>query len=125
MRASCCFLVCLLLAGVAWAQGPTAAETTAFQAATPVFQKYCYRCHTSKGRKAKTKALAYLNMDQYPFSGERTAKAGSAVRMALAPTGNDEPTMPKDDPGIVRGGELEKILAWAAIFERLHETSRR
>ncbi len=97
----------------------TAEEIAAFKAAEPVFAQYCYRCHTHSGKKSKPKALAHLDMDQYPFGGHHAGEAAAVIRKVLGATGV-KATMPSDDPGAVSGDALAKILAWADAFDRAH-----
>ncbi len=97
----------------------TAEERAAFRRAQPVFAKYCYSCHSTKTGHRKKKALAHLGMDRYPFTGHHAGEAGEAIREALGASGK-EPTMPDDDPGAVRGAELQLVLDWAAAFDRAH-----
>lgn len=96
-----------------------AAETGAYERARPVFEKYCAKCHTSDGAKAKKKTLMHFNMDTYPFGGHHAAEIADAIRGALGADGG-EATMPLDNPGVVQGQELAAILAWADAFERSH-----
>lgn len=102
--------------------GPvTPEERAAFDAARPVFERHCFRCHTKSGRKAKAKSLAHLTMDRYPFGGHHATEAGEIIRRVLG-AGPDRkaPTMPSDDKGAVTGDELAKVLAWADAFDRAH-----
>ena len=102
--------------------GPvTAEERAAFEAARPVFERHCVRCHTRSGRKAKAKSLAHLTMDRYPFGGHHATEAGEIIRRVLG-AGPDKkaPTMPSDDTGAVTGDALAKVLAWADVFDRAH-----
>ena len=100
------------------AHTPTAEETAAFEIAKPVFERHCFRCHTTAGKKSKHKALDHLSMDQYPFGGHHADEAGAAVREVLGADAHGEATMPSDDRGAVRGDDLTKIVAWAAAFDR-------
>jgi mono/diheme cytochrome c family protein len=105
---------------------PTPEEIAAFEAAKPVFERHCFRCHTTGGKKSKRKALAPISMDHYPFGGHHADEVGTVVRKVLGGDGNGKATMPSDDPGAVRGDELAKIVAWAAAFDqaRVHPAKR-
>jgi uncharacterized membrane protein len=97
---------------------PTPEEISAFEVARPVFERHCFRCHTSTGKKSKPKALEHIAMDRYPFGGHHAGEAGKAIREVLGADGKSKPTMPSDDRGAVAGDELAKILAWADAFDR-------
>jgi hypothetical protein len=112
-----------------WAHAPkhkaavvraTPAELAAYDAAKPGLQKHCFRCHTTKGMKVKAKALKHFNLDRYPPRGHHAHEAGAVVRrVLLGDKGKGEgPSMPSDDPGVVVGQELERIIAWADAFEK-------
>jgi hypothetical protein len=98
----------------------TPEELAAFEAAKPVFEAHCFRCHTSGGRKAKAKTLKHLDMGRYPFRGHHAGEAAAAVRRVLVrdKAKGKAPTMPSDEPGTVKGEELQKILTWAVAFEK-------
>ena len=100
------------------AHKPAPEETAAFEVARPVFERHCFRCHTTAGKKSKHKALDHLSMDQYPFGGHHADEAGAAVREVLGADAHGKATMPSDDRGAVLGDDLAKILAWAAAFDR-------
>lgn len=102
--------------------GPvTQEERAAFAAARPVFEKYCFRCHTTSGRKAKPKSLAHMTMDRYPLGGHHAAEAATAIRQVLgAGPEKKKATMPSDKPGTVEGEDLAKVLAWADAFDQAH-----
>jgi mono/diheme cytochrome c family protein len=123
------------MAGVIWAHGahhhdspklapPTAEEKAAFDAAKPVFEEQCYRCHTSKGRKAKAKSLDHLKMDSYPFGGHHAHEVGRLIRQVLTDVKGKGPTMPSDDVGAVKGEDLKKVLAWTDAFDRAHPAEK-
>ena len=129
LRSSRIVLVLLAVAATAVAQAhgrhaavpahePTPEETAAFEIAKPVFERHCFRCHTTAGQKSKHKALDHLSMDQYPFGGHHADEAGKVVREVLGADAGGKATMPSDDRGAVRGDDLAKILAWAAAFDR-------
>jgi mono/diheme cytochrome c family protein len=105
--------------GVGHAPKPTPEEIAAFQKAKPAFERHCFRCHTSAGKKSKPKALAHISMDAYPFGGHHADESGAVVRNVLG-AGGGKPTMPSDDPGAVTGEDLARILAWADASERAH-----
>ena len=96
-----------------------AAEKAAYEKAKPVFEKYCVKCHTTAGKKAKKKSLDHLNMDSYPFGGHHAHEIGQEIRKTLGAAGK-EAKMPLDDPGAVKGDELKAILAWADTFDKSH-----
>ena len=95
---------------------PTQAELAAFERAKPAFERHCFRCHTTAGKKSKPKALAHLAMDGYPFGGHHADEAGAVVRKVLG-AGGGKATMPSDAPGVVTGEDLAGILAWADAYE--------
>jgi uncharacterized membrane protein len=97
---------------------PTPDELAAFKEAKPAFERHCFRCHTTVGKKAKRKALEHMSMDAYPFGGHHAGEAGKAVRQVLGVEGGASATMPADDKGAVAGDDLAKIVAWAAAFDR-------
>jgi hypothetical protein len=110
--------------GAARASQPTADEIAAFEAAKPAFERHCFRCHTKAGKKSKSKALAHIAMDRYPFTGPHAGEAGTVIREVLGAGGNKKATMPSDDPGAVTGADLAKILTWTNTFDRNHQTQR-
>lgn len=105
--------------GAGHAPKPTPKEIAAFERAKPAFERHCFRCHTSAGKKSKAKALAHITMDAYPFGGHHADESGTVVRKVLG-GGGGKPTMPSDDPGAVTGEDLARILAWADAFENAH-----
>lgn len=106
------------------ARGPDdllAAERTAYQAARPVFERYCASCHTAAGvHPQRRTALPHFDMDSYPFGGHHATEMAATIREVLGATGEDA-TMPKDNPGVVQGDDLALVLAWADAFERSHK----
>lgn len=102
------------------AHEPTPDELAAFAKAKPVFEKNCFRCHTTAGKKAKAKSLEHMKMDGYPFGGHHADMAGMAIRDAIKGKDGKDPTMPKDDPGAVTGADLDAVLAWAAAWDHAH-----
>lgn len=96
-----------------------AAETAAYDAAKPVFEKYCASCHSKGQRGAKAKTLEHFEITTYPFGGHHAMEVGKEVREVLA-IGGGKPTMPKNKPGIVTGDELAAIAAWADAFDASH-----
>jgi mono/diheme cytochrome c family protein len=99
---------------------PTPEERAAFETAKPAFERNCFRCHTSAGKKSKRKAMQHLAMDGYPFTGHHANEVGKVVRKALGVGGRGKATMPSDDPGSVTGADLRLIVAWADAFDRAH-----
>ena len=99
----------------------TSTERAAFEAARPALEVHCFRCHAKDGKKTKAKARAHLDMTSYPFKGHHAGEAGTAVRDALGagPSGK-RATMPSDEPGVVKGEELKRILVWADAFSSAH-----
>lgn len=96
-----------------------AAETSAYQAAKPVFEKYCAACHQQGGRKASAKKLGHFDMTPYPFAGHHAMEVSGEIREVLG-IGGGKPTMPADKPGAVKGDELALIAAWADAFDASH-----
>jgi len=93
-----------------------AAETSAWQAAKPVFDAACAACHTKAGKKASKKKLDHFDMDGYPPGGHHTSTISFTIRGVLGITGK-KPTMPFDKPGSVKGDDLAKIKAWTDAWE--------
>lgn len=94
-----------------------AAETAAFDKAKPVFDKWCAKCHTAKGRNTSKKKRDELDMTAYPFTGDK-AKA-TDIRQVLG-IGGGKATMPADKKGAVKGDELALIAAWADAWDASH-----
>ncbi|HEU0036142.1 MAG TPA: c-type cytochrome [Kofleriaceae bacterium] len=93
-----------------------AAETTAWDKAKPVFEKYCASCHTKAGKKSAKKKLDHFDMDSYPPGGHHTATIGFTIRDVLGISGK-KATMPYDHPGTVKGDDLAAIKAWTDAWE--------
>ena len=104
---------------------PTPEERAAFEAARPAFERNCFRCHTTAGKKSKRKAMQHLAMDTYPFGGHHASEAGEVVRKALGGGGAAKATMPSDDPGSVTADDLRLINSWADAFDRAHAAAPR
>ena len=105
--------------GDAGARAPepvSSAEAAAWESARPVIAEYCMKCHTATGREANPTALKHVSFDTYPPGGMHGSEAGSAVLIVLGLTGQPA-TMPADRPGSVSADALEKVQAWAAVFE--------
>ena len=96
-----------------------AAETAAYEKAKPVFEKNCSRCHTKGGKLATGKKLDHFEMTTYPFGGHHAMELGKAIRKALGISG-EQPTMPADKKGAVKGEDLAAIAAWADAFDASH-----
>jgi mono/diheme cytochrome c family protein len=92
-------------------------ERAAYERAKPVFAAHCARCHTDGGPKASKSARGHFDMDVYPFGGHHAAEMSKYLRRVLGATGG-KPTMPRDDPGAVRGAELDLVLALTDAFDR-------
>lgn len=99
-------------------------EIAMYGLAMPVFERHCFRCHTSKGDQSKPRAIEHLDMDVYPFGGKHAAEATAAIRKVLGVADDSKPTMPADNPGAVSGDDLSKILAWAEAFDRSHQNPK-
>ncbi len=93
-----------------------AAETVAYEAAKPVFQKYCAGCHQKGGKSATSKKMGHFDMTAYPFGGHHAGEISATIRKVLA-IGGGTPTMPKGKPGSVKGDDLALIAAWADTFD--------
>jgi hypothetical protein len=96
-----------------------AAETAAFDAAKPVFDTFCSKCHMQGGKKATAKKLGHFDMTTYPFGGHHAMEIGKSIRTSLGIDGS-KPTMPADSPGSVKGDDLAAIAAWADAFDASH-----
>ena len=74
-----------------------AAETSAWEAAKPVFTKYCATCHTKDGKKAAKKKLASFEEPSAVSSSRRAAalerrtpmSPGASPRSKCRPRGRD------------------------------------
>jgi hypothetical protein len=98
-----------------------AAEKAAYEAAKPVFDANCARCHVQGQRKAKKKILGEFEITAYPFTGDHGGhEAAKHVRKVLGIDGS-KPSMPADKKGAVKGDELALIAAWADAFDKAHE----
>ncbi len=109
--------------GVGRPHEPSPAEIATFERAKPAFERHCFRCHTTGGKKSKTKALVHVAMDAYPFGGHHADEAGAVVRKVLG-AGGAKPTMPSDDPGVVTGDDLTRMLAWADAYDAAKRASK-
>lgn len=93
-----------------------AAETTAYENAKPVFEKYCASCHMKGGKSTTAKKLGHFDMTTYPLGGHHVGEMSATVRKVMGIDGS-KPTMPKNKPGSVKGDELAVIAAWADAFD--------
>ena len=98
---------------------PAQVEELAFAKAKPVFDAQCAPCHSSKGKSSSKVAMSHLSMDAYPFGGHHAAEIAATIRKVLG-TAGAKPTMPRGNPGAVKGPELAAILAWADAFDVTH-----
>ena len=64
-----------------------------------------------------------MSMDGYPLGGHHAGGAGGAVRKVLG-GGGGRPTMPSDDPRVVTGDDLARILAWADAYDAARQASK-
>ncbi len=97
-----------------------AAETTAYEKAKPVFEKYCAKCHSKAGSKQSASKREHFDMTTYPFGGHHAMDVHNEVREVLGLTGK-KPTMPADKKGAVKGDELDLIKVWTDAFEASHK----
>lgn len=97
----------------------TDAERVAYEKARPVIERHCARCHTAGGAKATEITVAHIDLSAYPFDGHHTHELGPALRRVLGADGG-APEMPHDDPGAVKGADLEALLALAAAWTAAH-----
>lgn len=96
-----------------------AAEISAYEAAKPVFDKFCAGCHTKAGPGAKKGTLAHFETTNYPFQGHHTDEMAASIRKTLG-VGGGRATMPRNKPGSVQGEDLALILKWADAFDASH-----
>lgn len=89
-----------------------AAERAAFDAARPVFARYCWRCHAGHGKKTKASTLARLDMTSYPFASSHGDAIAAHIRVVLGLDGS-APSMPLVARGCVPAADLERVAAWA------------
>lgn len=92
-----------------------AAETSAWDSAKPVIDKYCGGCHVEGGAKATEKKLEHINFTRYPIESHHTDTLTATIGHVLGVDGA-KPTMPKDKPGSVKGDELALIEAWIEAY---------
>jgi hypothetical protein len=97
----------------------TDAERVAYEKARPVIERHCARCHAPGGAKATDNTVAHIDLSAYPFSGHHTHELGPALRRVLGADGG-APEMPYDEPGAVKGADLEALLALAAAWTAAH-----
>ena len=93
-----------------------AAETRAWNAAKPVLEKYCAKCHSQGAQGATKKKLDRFDMSSYPMTGPRAATIGTTMRDVMGISGK-KPTMPFGKPGAVTGDELAAIKAWTDAWQ--------
>jgi len=93
-----------------------AAEMAAYEKARPVFEASCARCHSKSGKLTTEKKRGHFDMTTYPFGGHHAMEIGQQIRKSLGLTG-DQPTMPFDKKGSVKGDDLALIAAWADAFD--------
>ena len=96
-----------------------AAEMSAYDAAKPVFDKFCASCHSKGGPGAKKSTLAHFETTKYPFVGHHMDELGTSVRKTLG-VGGSKATMPRNKPGSVQGEDLALIMKWAEAFDASH-----
>lgn len=96
---------------------PKELELAAYKAALPVFKQHCADCHTPRKGKKKKKAWKHFTMGGYPFGGHHAHEIGKSIRHSLG-VGSKKATMPKDDPGAVKGDQLALIVAWSRAFDK-------
>src|SRR5262245_13414822 len=112
-------MIAALVTGLLFHQHAAGTDVAAWAAAKPVLDKYCAKCHTTGGKGATPETLDHFNMDSYPPGGHHADEIGPAIKEVLGATGK-EPTMPDDNPGVVKGEELEVVVAWADAWEHAH-----
>jgi mono/diheme cytochrome c family protein len=95
------------------------AELAAYQAAKPVFVKYCGACHTATGNKTSPSKLEHFDMSSYPFDAKQGDGIDDAIRVTLGLRGT-KATMPKNKPGSLTGEELQLIVNWAEAYDSNH-----
>lgn len=98
-----------------------AAETAAYEAAKPVFEKYCASCHTASGAKKSAKKLAEFDMSGYPFSGKYAADIANTTKVVLGVGSKKKATMPQNKPGSVKGADLDLVVAWADAWQKAQD----
>jgi hypothetical protein len=96
-----------------------AAEASAYEAAKPVFDRFCASCHQQGHTSATPSKLDHFDMTTYPFGGHHAMEMASEIREVLGLDGGT-PTMPKNQPGAVTGDDLALIAAWADAFDAAH-----
>jgi hypothetical protein len=95
-----------------------ASEQSAYEAAKPVFESFCAKCHSKSSKKAKPKVLAHFDMTGYPFTSDHADEIAKDIREQLGLVEGKKAKMPKDRPGAVKGDDLAKIQAWADAFDK-------
>jgi hypothetical protein len=102
------------------AAGLDPAERTSFEAARPVFARYCWRCHAGGSKKVKASTLAQLDMTSYPFASDHGAAVVPLIRTVVGLDGAPA-TMPMAGRGCVPAADLDRIAAWTAAYARARE----
>ena len=116
---------------------PLAVERAAYDAARPVFERWCVRCHVPTNGSMSVITSDTFDISTYPFTGQSGALAGYHVADVLgtmfgdldAPDGADEfrrpwaqhaPRMPKTEPGAVQGDDLALVRTWTVAWRAAH-----
>ena len=94
-------------------------ELAAYDAARPVFQRYCANCHSAPAGAPVSVPMQHFNMNGYPFGGHHASTIAATIRRALGATGQP-PTMPpsRSSSARVQGEQLRLVLAWADAVDR-------
>jgi hypothetical protein len=58
-------------------------------------------------------------MTDYPFGGHHAATIGAEIREVLG-VDSHKPSMPKGNPGAVKGDELALVVAWVDAWQAAH-----
>ncbi len=94
-------------------------ELAAYEAARPVFQRYCATCHSGSGQLWRVSNTSHFDMSRYPFGGHHASTITATIRRVLGATGQ-RATMPpsRSSTPVVQGAELQLVLAWADAVDR-------
>lgn len=119
------------------ARDPLAVERAAYDAARPVLDRWCARCHVPTNGSMSVITSNTFDISTYPFGGSDGPKAGYHVADVLGimfddldgADGTDElrrpwaqhaPRMPRNDPGAVKGDELALVRTWTVAWRAAH-----
>jgi len=96
------------------------AELAAYDAAKPVFAKYCASCHAEGGASATERKREHLDVTSYPFASAHLVALTATLRHVVGLDGA-RPSMPPNNRGGVADADLARIAAWADAYDAADE----